>query len=173
MRNPITQAAVGRDHVEGQDRVARPTMEAREVAEAAAERQAGDAGVRDEAENGSQAMELRLTVDVAEEATNLRAGDATRRVHPHAAHERHVEGEPAVAHAEAGDVVTAAFDRERHAVGACEVDAGDDVGSAEAAEHGSRAPVDHAVPEGAGGVVGGIGRRQKRATNLRSERVER
>jgi hypothetical protein len=54
--------AVGGDEVDGRDVVARPPEPAREVAEPAAERQPGAAGVRDEAEHGRQAVELRLAI---------------------------------------------------------------------------------------------------------------
>ena len=91
------QPAVGGDEIDRRDVVAGPAEPARQVAEAAAEREPRAAGGRDEAEHGGQAVHLRLAVDVAEQAPGLRARQPLPRVDPHAAHQRHVEHQAAVA----------------------------------------------------------------------------
>ena len=92
-------------------------------------------------------MELRLRVHVAEKAAGLSARHALGRIDPDAAHERHVEHQPALAHGQSGDVVSAAFDRQRNAVLTRGVDARDDVGHAEAPDDQRRTPIDHRVPD--------------------------
>ena len=103
--------ALGGDHVHRDHVVAGPAVAARQVAEAAADGEAGDAGGGDEAEHGRQPVHLRLAVQIAQRAAGLRAADALRRIDPDAAQQRQVDHQPAVAHREAGDVVAAAAHR--------------------------------------------------------------
>ena len=105
-----------------------------------------------------EAVDLGLAVNVTQEAAGLGAGRARDRVHPHAAHERHVEHQSSIAHGKSGDVVTAALDGQSQAALACEVHARHDVGNPEAAHDERRPPVDHGVPKGARFVVAGIPR---------------
>ena len=95
----VHEAAVGRRDVHGEDVVARPPEAARGVPEASAQGEPGDSGGGDEAEDGQEAVELRLPVHVAEEAARLGPGDPGPRVHPHATHQREVEHQAAVGHA--------------------------------------------------------------------------
>ena len=60
--------AVGGDDLDLLEVVDRPAEAARQVAEAAAEREAGDADLGDEAEHGRQPVLLRRPVDVLEQA---------------------------------------------------------------------------------------------------------
>ena len=68
--------AVGGDEIDRRDVVAGPAEAARQVAETAAERQPRAAGGRDEPEHGREPVQLRLAVDVAEQAAGLRARHA-------------------------------------------------------------------------------------------------
>ena len=102
--------AVRGDEVDRREIVAGPAEPPREVAEAAAERQPRAPGRGDEPEHGREPMDLRLRVDVAEEAAGLGVRHALRGIDPHAAHQRHVEHQPAFADGQTGDVVAAAFD---------------------------------------------------------------
>ena len=95
------------------------------------------------------------------------------RVHPDAAHQRHVEHQRAVADREAGDVVAAALDREQEAVLARERDAGDDVGHAEAARDRRRPAVDHRVPDRARRLVARRARTLHRAAQAGRQRIQR
>ena len=148
--------AVGGDEIHRCDVVRRPAEPPGEISEAAAKRQAGAAGVRDESEDRGQAMKLCLAIDIAEEAPGLRAREPRRRVDPHAAHQRHVEHQAVLAHGKPGDVVAAALDRERQPVLARRANAGDDVGGTEAANDDGGAPVDHRVPQRTRIVIAGI-----------------
>ena len=164
-------AAVGGDEIDGGQVVARPAEPPREVAEAAAERQPGAAGGGDEPEHRGQAVELRLAVHVAEQAAGLGARHAPRRIDPDAAHQRHVEHQPAVADGQSGDVVAAALDRQRQAVLARGVDARDDVGDAETPDDQRRTPIDHRVPDRARLVELRLAGLQDRPPDLRLQFV--
>ena len=104
---------VRRHQVHADDVVRGPAPATGQVAEAAAERQSGDTGQRDEAEHGGKPVPLRLAIHVPQQAPRLRAGDLPRRIHPHAAHERHVQHQRAVGHREARDVVAAALETQQ------------------------------------------------------------
>ena len=84
------------------------------------------------------------------------AGGARGRVHPHAAHARHVEHQSSLAHGKSCNVVTAAFDGQYEAVLAREVNAGHNIGNAEAARDERGPAVDHGIPDGARIVVPGV-----------------
>ena len=120
--------AVGGDDLDLLEVVDRPAEAARQVAEAAAERQAGDADLGDEAEHGRQPVLLRLPVDVAAAGSPgptcaaSRSGSTVTLAHP-----RHVERQAAVGERGAGDVVAAAPDAEQQAVLAREADGRGDV----------------------------------------------
>ena len=75
-------------------------------ADAAAQAEAADAGVADDAAQGGQPVGLGLVVDIAPQGTALHEGRALDRIHRHRTHRRQVDHDPAVAHRGAGDVVT-------------------------------------------------------------------
>src|SRR4029453_8382300 len=79
------QPPLGRHDIDPLHVVARPAEASRHIAEAAAERQPGDPRRRDETENRGETMELRLAVDVAEEAAGLGVRGEGRRIDPDAA----------------------------------------------------------------------------------------
>ena len=107
------EAAVGQHDVGFEQVVDRQAVLAREVAGAAAEGQAGDAGGRDDAERHGQAEGVGGMVDVARRAARLDPHGAARRVDAHALHQRQVDDQAVVAAAEARAVVAAAADRDR------------------------------------------------------------
>ena len=109
----VHEPAVGSHEVHRPDVVARPPEPSRDVPEAAAQGQPGDAGGGDEPENGGQAVELRFPVHVTEEAARLRPGNAGPRVHPHPAHQGEVEHQAPFSHRQTRDVVTAPLDGQR------------------------------------------------------------
>ena len=149
------EPAVGEDDVGFEQVVDRQTVLARQIPSAAAERQAGDAGRRDDAEGHGEAERVRRVIDVAGRAAGFDAHGAARGIHAHALHHRQVDDQPVVAAAEPGAVVAAAADGEQQALLAGEVHGGDDVGDVDAARDEPRPLVDHAVVEGARGVVVG------------------
>ena len=104
-----------------------------EVAHAAAEGQAGDAGGGDDAEGDGQPIGMSGVVDVAGCAARLDPNRPACRIDPHAFHRGQVDHEPVVDAAEAGSVVPAAADGHTKIVFASEVDRGDDVGDVRAA----------------------------------------
>ncbi len=168
-----TSRPVGGHDVHPDDVVRRPAPTPRQVAEPTAQGESGDAGERDEAEDGGEPVHLRLAVHVAEQATGLRVGDLVLRVDPHAAHERHVEHQRAVGRGQARDVVSAALDAEQELVLARELHAGDHVGDAEAARDDRGTSVDHGVPDGPGLLVAGVARHEHRSAQARLQAVER
>ena len=85
---------------------------AREVADAAAEGESGDAGGRDDAEGHREAVGVSGMVDVAGGAAGGDAHGAVLEVDTDAAHPRQVDHQPVVHAAQTGSVVAAAADRD-------------------------------------------------------------
>ena len=98
-------AALGGDHIRGEQVVDGEPVFAHEEADAAAEGEPGDAGVAHDAAGGGQTVGLRLVVDVAPQSTALHMRRAAGRVDPHGPHRREVDEDPVVAHRGAGHVV--------------------------------------------------------------------
>ena len=155
------ELAVGGDHVAGAEGVDGEAELAHEVADAAAQGQAADAGVADEAAGGGQPEGLGLPVEMGVEAAALDLDRPGLGVDPRSGHCRQVDHQPVVAHGVAGDGVPAAPDGRVEALVAAEADGGDDVGHARAAGDQRRPALDVAVPDLADlVVVGGVGRHQ-------------
>lgn len=152
------QACVGGHHVHSHDVVRRPAPTPRQVAEATPQGESGDAGERDEAEDGSEAVHLRFAIHVTEQATSLRAGYPPLFVHPHAAHERHVEHKPPVGRGQTCDVVSPTFDAEQKIVFARELHTRNHIGGAEAARDDGGLSVDHGVPDASGLLIADVAR---------------
>jgi hypothetical protein len=96
-------------------------------------------------------------------------GRALAWVNPHAAHERHIEHQAAIAHGKSRNIVTAALDGQAKAVLAREVHARHHVGHAEAACDERRPTVDHGVPDRTRLVVAGLAGEQDWTPQTRSE----
>src|SRR5262249_32128804 len=126
---------------------------AHEPADTAAEREAADAGVADDASGGGQAVCLGLMVDVAPQGATLYVGRAAVRVDSDGAHRRQVDDDPGVAHGGAGHVVASAAygDLEVEVTG--EADGRSHVRCPGASGDQSGSPVDRSVPDGSGVVV--------------------
>ena len=76
----------------------------------AAERQAGDARVRDHSDGADEPERLRLIVELCEERTAGGSRGAGAWIDVHASHAGEVDHDPVVAGGEAGDAVAAAPD---------------------------------------------------------------
>ena len=130
--------AVGGDELDREQVVDRETVLALQPPHAAAEREAGDARVGDDADRADEPDRLRLAVELAEERAAVHPRRALGGVDARAVHPRQVDDDPVVAGGEAGDAVTAAADGDRKLLLAREADRGDDIVGARRA--GRRAP---------------------------------
>ena len=146
---------------------------AHEEADAAAEREPGDAGVADDAARGGQTVRLRLVVDVAPQGTALHAGRALDGIDRDGAHRREVDHDSVVAHRGAGHVVAPASYGDLQVAVAGEAHRRGHVGHARAAGDAGRMAVDRAIPDPAGSVVAGARRQQQLSAERSAELVER
>ncbi len=149
-------AAVG-EHDLGLEQVVdgQPVL-AREIAVAAAERQPGDAGRRDDAGRHRQPVGAERAVDLALRAAGLDAHGPARRVGIDPLHGRQVDDQPAVAAAEPRPVVPAAADGQQEAPLAGMGHGRDHLLGGGAGHDPARPLVDHAVVERARLVVAGV-----------------
>ncbi len=140
-----------------------PAEAARQVAESAAEGEAGDSGLGHEAEHRRQPVLLGRPVDVPQQAARTCVRETGGRVHGDLAHAGHVEGHPAVGECRAGDVVAAALDAQQQAVVRGEPHDGGHVLGRDRLDdqHGCRG--DHGVPDQDGLVPALVPGREQRA----------
>src|SRR6516165_9231170 len=103
---------LGGDEVGGEQVVAAEAVLAHQPAEHATQSEAGNAGRRDDPAGAGQAKGLRLAVVLAPGEASLGPRNALKRIDPDTLHRREVDHQAAVAHRIAGDVVTAALDRD-------------------------------------------------------------
>jgi hypothetical protein len=108
--------AVGRHDLDLEQAVDRPAEAPGQVAEASAEREAGDAYLGEEPQHGRQPVFLRRTIDVPEQAASSHVGDARSAVDDDLAHPGHVDRQAELGDRGARDVVTASLDAEEKAV---------------------------------------------------------
>ena len=94
----------------------------------------------------------RLVVEVTPLRATLDVGGPGLRIDVDGAHAGHVEQQAVVAERVAGDIVSAALDRQEQAVLAGEVDRADDVGDAGRLDDQAGVLVDHPVPDGERGL---------------------
>jgi hypothetical protein len=80
------EAALGGDHVGGEQVVDGQPVLAHEPADATAQRDSTDTGVAHDAAGRGKAVGLRLVVDVAPEGATLHPGGAARGIDPHGPH---------------------------------------------------------------------------------------
>jgi hypothetical protein len=130
---------------------------AHQPADAAAQRQTGEPGVRDDAGRYGQPERLRLAVELAEANPGLRPDRAAREVDSYPVHQREVDDHAAVADGQAGEAVSAAAHGRRQAGSTGEPDGLDHVGYPCATCDDGREAVDRAVPHRAVHLVRGIG----------------
>ena len=150
------EAAIGQHDIGLEQIVDGQAVLARQVAMPAAQRQAGDAGGRNDARRDGQAEGMGSVVDVALRAAGANAGRAGLGVDAHAFHLRQVDDQAIVHAAKARPVVAAAPDGDGQAVVAPEIDRGDHVGDVGAAGNGQWPLVDHAVVERACFLIAGV-----------------
>ena len=150
------EPAVGGDELDGEQAVDRQAELALQAAHPAAEREAGDAGVRDDSDRADEPVWLRRVVELAEQRAAVDPGGAPLGVDLGAAQAREVDHDPAVARGEARDAVTAAPHGDDQLLLAGEPDGRGDVVGARRPDDQAGPAVDHAVPDHPRGVVAGI-----------------
>ena len=126
---------------------------AHQPANAAAQADAGDAGVADDAASRGKTVGLCLVVDVPPQGTALDDSLALDGINRDGAHRRQVDHDSVVAHRCSGHVVTTPSNGDLEVAVAGEADCRGDVGSATAAGDQSWSSVYGAVPQGACAVV--------------------
>ena len=151
----VDEPAVGGHEVGRDEVVAGQAVLAHQPADPAAEREPGDAGRRDEATGHRQPEGLRLVVELSPGRAALGDDALGVRVDPDALHRRQVDDDPAVGGGEPGQAVSTTANGDLELLAARELDGGDDVGDARAANDERRTPVDHPVPDGPSRVVAG------------------
>src|SRR4249919_1373643 len=144
----LDDVALGGDHLDFDQVVDGEPVLAHEPADAAAQGEAADAGVADDAARGGQAVSLRLVVDVAPQGAALDAGRAIDGIDSDGAHRREVDHDSVVAHRGASHVVAPASYGDLEVAVTGEAHRCGHVGGAAAAGDQSRAPIDGAVPYG-------------------------
>ena len=155
------EGAVGEYHIGGEEVVDGQAEAAREVANSAAERQAGHAGGGEEAGRSGHAEADCGVVDIAPGAAGVGADGVILRADRGAAQQRQVDDQGVIPDSQPCRVVTAASDGDLDAMLAAETYAGNNVGDVPAARDGGRALVDHGVVDYAHLVVPGIARRDQ------------
>ncbi len=155
----VHELSVGGDDVRADEVVACEAVLPHQPPDAAAEREAGDAGGGDEAARRGEPLGLRLVVDVGPHRAAADGCPSGGGVDADAVHRGEVDDDPVVAGREARDAVAAAADGDGQVVAACEADGCDHVGCAGAADDQRRpVAVVRAVPDPAGLRVAGVGR---------------
>ncbi len=127
-----------------------------QVTETAAERQAADAGGRDDPGGYGETERVGRVVDVAPGRAASHPGDLVPRIDSYVVDRGQVDHEAVVHGAESGHAVSPAPNRQVEAVLAAGRDRCHDVGRVRAPHHGNRSPVVHPVVNGASLVVVGI-----------------
>ena len=153
------RAPVRRDHLGGEQVVAREAEATREVADTAAESEPADAGRRDDAAGGREAVGVGRVVEDAPRGAALRASGAPLGIDVDSLHPGQVDHDASVDRAEAGDAVTPAADGQVELVLAGEVHRGRDIRVLEAPHDDFGPPVDHRVEDLARVLVAPVARR--------------
>jgi hypothetical protein len=148
--------AIGRHDLKRDHVIAGQPVLPSQPAHSAAERQAADAGVRDVARHGRQAVSLRRAVEGAEQSAALHPGSPPHRVDPYPAHRAEVDHHALVGHGELERAVAAAADPDLQVEVAGRTHRGHHVRDAGAADDHRRPPVHQRVPDRARVVVPGV-----------------
>src|SRR5688500_137899 len=149
----VQQRAVRDDDVGAHQMVDGHAVLAREPAETAAEREAGNTGGGVDAERDRERIPLRDRVELGERAAGLDHGNLVAGVDVHVLHQRQVDDDAAVAECAAGNVVAAAAHGDEQLVLSGEADDALYVTRVDAAYDHRGFAVDHRVPDAAGLVV--------------------
>ena len=167
------ELAVGGDQVDGEQLVDRQPVLSMKPADAAAERQAGDAGVGDDPARGREPERLGLAVELAPEHAGLDPRRARLRVDADPLHRPQVDDDAAVADRQARIAVAPASDGDREAGAPGEPDRRHHVGHAGAARDQRREAIDRPVPDPAVLVVGRAAGADELALERRAQLVQR
>ena len=159
----VTELAVRVHDVDRLDVVEREAEAPRQPAEARAECQSADAGVRYRAGGRDEAERHRLVIQFAEQAATIDPGLACGRIDAHAAHGRKVDLHAAFTGRLACVAVPAALDRQQQVLLAGKVHGRADVGGAARLNDQRRMLVDRLVAYVPRNVVAGIAGQQQRA----------
>ena len=162
--------AVGRHHLDRQERVDRQAVFAHEPADPATEGQPGDADAAGVPERRGQTVLGSGCGVLAGGQARLRPGDASVGVDVEALHQAEVEDDAALDRAEPGQAVRTAPHRELEAGVTGEDDRPGDVGGRGRADDQRRVAVDGRVMDLAGHVVAGILGSDHRAREAGTER---
>ncbi len=147
-QSPIRRHQIGRQQViDGQ------SILTHQPAHPAPQGKTGDTGGRDQPARGGQALSLGSQVELAPRQARLGRCRAPRRVDLDAFHQRQVDHHPAVAGAKAGHVMPAAPHRRQHIVLTREPHRLHHIRLSRAADNQAGAPIDHSIPDPAGGFV--------------------
>ena len=143
----LDHLAAGQDDLQGDEVIAGQAVLTGEPADAAAQRQAGHAGLGHDPGRDDEPVWTGGRVDVAEQAAAARVHQLAFGIDGHLAQAGQVDGQAAVRHGLARHVVAAAADRGRQPVLAGHGDRGHHVLGAGAAQDQAGPPVDHGVPD--------------------------
>ena len=144
-------------------------MLAGEVSGAAAKREAGDTGCRDNAGRHGEPVDMRRVVDIALRAAGTDADGAGGGIDPHAFHHRHVDHQPVVDTTKARPVVPASADRDLEIVLPCKIDRGDNISDVGTSRNYRGTLIDHPVVEAPHSVIIGIHWPDDRAAHVADE----
>ena len=120
VRRHVEDVAVGGHQLDRGQVVGREPVLRHQPAQAAAQRQPGDAGRRDRAARDGEPVGRSLAIQLAPQHAALRAHGTRARVDVDPLHRRQVDHQRAVDHGAAGNVVTAAAHADLEALGARE-----------------------------------------------------
>ena len=134
------------DDFTGEDIVAGQPIFAHQPTGAAAERQACNARLGDNAGRDRQAMRMCFAIHIAKERSRLHAHRMQLRVNGNPVHRRDVDDNAIIAQGPAGDVVAAAFDRDEKIVRTRKLHGANDVGRFPTAGDQARMLVDARIP---------------------------
>ena len=165
--------ALAGDDVDRSEVVGREAVFRREIARPAAEREAGDAGVREDPAGRREAERLGRAVDRSPRCTGTDACRPVVGIDAHPLHSGAVNDECAGGDRRTRDAVAAASDRDVDVVLASERDARSHVGSALAVRDGRGILVHHPVPDAARRRVSVVRRRDERPVESRGKLIER
>src|SRR3989440_6065791 len=140
--------AVSRDHCGTEQVVERESVRRRQVPDAAAQRQAGNARVTEGSARRCESMALTGRVEVLPERAAAAPRRPGLRIDDDLAHQTQVDDKTPVADAMTGDAVTAAAYGHRQTTFARELESRDDIIDIERPRDQLRVPFDHPVERG-------------------------
>src|SRR5205823_5660381 len=143
----LDELAVRGNQVDGEQLVDGQAVLAHHPADAAAERQAGQAGVRDDPGWNGKAELLRLAVELPEQDAGLSPRGSRFRIDSDPLHRPKVDDQRVVGDRQPWEAVAAAADGDLHPRSARELDGRDHVGDAGAARDQGGTAADRAVPD--------------------------